>query len=54
MKLHGFPRPVERVPGKRLWSYRKVCEWLDYNEDIVGELSIAEKVRHATRKAVNG
>ena len=54
MKLYKFPTPVERGGGKRFWQWSKVDSWMADNPSMVEELSPAERVRHATREAVNG
>ena len=51
IRERGFPKPCLRA-GKQLWNFRNVDSWLADNPDIVSDL--AEKVRRATREAVNG
>ena len=53
-RLYGFPAPITRGGGKRLWQWSKVDAWLADNPNIEVEPSLAERVSHATREAVNG
>lgn len=39
--------------GKRVWKWAEVEALIDGGPDKVEELTLAEGVRHATRKAVN-
>jgi predicted DNA-binding transcriptional regulator AlpA len=52
-RLHGFP-PARMRGGKRVWRWSEVDAWMAGNSDIVDQDNLIEKVRHATREAVNG
>ncbi len=52
MRLYDFPQPVVRGTTER-WQWSKVDAWMALNPAILEEVSVAEGVRDATRKAVN-
>ena len=52
IRTEGFP-PARPRGGKRFWKRSEVDAWMEGGSDKVDELNLAERVRHATRAAVN-
>lgn len=51
---HGLLPAPKMVGGKRLWRWTEVQKHLDGEEPGMSPVSLAERIRHATKQAASG